>query len=477
LSSPRRIRFCILALDLLWMLVSCWFAELASHYPAIAALDLRVELVRLVPVIVTVLIVWTVLYFSLGLDGFRWGWTAPVASTHILAAVGIIGVCIPAAAFISRQYITRLHYGVYLLLLLAGFVAIRAAARFILFSRRQSGAVRRAIVVGSGPVAQEVASEINRRPEMLCEVIGFLCPLQDDLQAGNASGETFQTMGIFDIIEEKHVDELVIVLPQSPGTEFQKLISRCRIRGLRISFVPQSYELYVSRPRLTYVGSLPLVSIDSPKLTSAFSLVKRLEDLLFVAIFGLPAAIVVACCAAALRFQGIPAFRTEVRCGQGDAEFNMHRLNVDRGAALQTRLERFLDGTSLTELPQMWNVVRREMSMVGPRPEPPDKVIHYSEWQRRRLEMPPGITGLAQVHGLREEHSSEEKARFDLQYIFSWSPLLDMSIVLQTVWTLASRPKRRQTPAVTTALAMTRTPGEPLVLEAVHADRADSCSH
>jgi lipopolysaccharide/colanic/teichoic acid biosynthesis glycosyltransferase len=79
------------------------------------------------------------------------------------------------------------------------------------------------------------------------------------------------------------------------------------------------------------------------------------------------------------------------------------------------------------------------MSLVGPRPESPERVKSYSEWQRQRLKVQAGVTGLAQVQGLREHHSSEEKTRFDLQYIIHWSPFLDLSLLLQTVWTLLFR--------------------------------------
>jgi lipopolysaccharide/colanic/teichoic acid biosynthesis glycosyltransferase len=113
------------------------------------------------------------------------------------------------------------------------------------------------------------------------------------------------------------------------------------------------------------------------------------------------------------------------------------------------------------------------MSLVGPRPESPERVKHYSDWQRQRLSVEPGLTGLAQVQGLREEHSSEQKARFDLQYIFHWSLFLDLSLILQTVWTLALRLVRPE--RVPAALA-----DDPAVLrsayrkEGVHADRAES---
>jgi lipopolysaccharide/colanic/teichoic acid biosynthesis glycosyltransferase len=79
------------------------------------------------------------------------------------------------------------------------------------------------------------------------------------------------------------------------------------------------------------------------------------------------------------------------------------------------------------------------MSIVGARPEDEERVKCYSEWQRQRLVMKPGLTGLAQVQGLRDEHTSDEKARYDLQYIRDWSPFLDLSLILQTVWTLAVR--------------------------------------
>ena len=117
----------------------------------------------------------------------------------------------------------------------------------------------------------------------------------------------------------------------------------------------------------------------------------------------------------------------------------MFRLNVDRESATLTGFERLLARLSLTELPQLWNVIRGEMSLVGPRPEAPERVRHYSDWQRQRLSVAPGLTGLAQVHGLREQHSSEEKARFDLEYIFHWSLFLDFSLILQTAWTLVVR--------------------------------------
>jgi Bacterial sugar transferase len=128
-----------------------------------------------------------------------------------------------------------------------------------------------------------------------------------------------------------------------------------------------------------------------------------------------------------------------MRCGQYGRPFRMFRLNVDRLPVNAGPGERFLDGLSISELPNLLNVLKGDMSLVGPRPESLERANQYSEWTKQRLNAKPGITGLAQVHGLRDEHSSERKARFDLQYCLRPSLFLDLTLIVQTVWTLLAR--------------------------------------
>jgi lipopolysaccharide/colanic/teichoic acid biosynthesis glycosyltransferase len=160
-------------------------------------------------------------------------------------------------------------------------------------------------------------------------------------------------------------------------------------------------------------------------------------------------------------------FCSEVRCGQFGKPFMMYRLNSDRQAVGLSFHEFLMQQSSLTELPQILNVLRGDMSLVGPRPEGPEKVRHYSDWHRQRLSVTPGITGLAQVHGLRDQNSSEDKTVYDLQYILRRSLFLDISMLLQTMWTLALRSflhKERKTPA---SLVRPEIPMQPILEESL----------
>jgi lipopolysaccharide/colanic/teichoic acid biosynthesis glycosyltransferase len=141
----------------------------------------------------------------------------------------------------------------------------------------------------------------------------------------------------------------------------------------------------------------------------------------------------------ALKFQGHRLLRRELRGGQHGEPFWMYRLDVDRHAPDAPAVQRLMCRFSISELPQLFNVLSGQMSLVGPRPESLERVQDYSEWQRQRLKVKPGMTGLAQVNGLREQHSSEEKTRYDLQYTIHWTPIIDLVLLLETVWALTAR--------------------------------------
>jgi lipopolysaccharide/colanic/teichoic acid biosynthesis glycosyltransferase len=150
----------------------------------------------------------------------------------------------------------------------------------------------------------------------------------------------------------------------------------------------------------------------------------------------------------------------------------MYRLGIHRNDPTLDLLERLLVLTSITELPQLVNVLIGEMSLVGPRPELPERVKAYSEWQRQRLNVTPGMTGLAQVHGLRDPDSSDAKSNYDLEYILHWSAGGDLSLIVQTAWTLILRLKELRHHAISSEPRYLSPPEPSVALSTRHASSA-----
>jgi lipopolysaccharide/colanic/teichoic acid biosynthesis glycosyltransferase len=395
------------------------------------------------------LLLWALISSMVGLDGFRGGWHFPAMVSTLFLAVSFMMMALLAASYISRRYASRLALGYFGVLLLFGFVAVRYGAYLLLRTRHRAGKVDRVVVVGNGQVAREVAAKIERHPEMLTTVVGFLYP-QDTpgslkMRTPEYGRTTLSSVEVVELLHGAQVDELILALEKPSWPELLSLVGRCRGQGINVSLIPQPYELYLSKPDLLDLGGLPLLRLRESAASNRFFRWKRVMDLTITLLLAIVAIPLLFFAAALLRFSKRQAFRWEVRSGKNGHTFPMLRLNVDRHAANLTSVERLLQELSITELPQLLNVLRGEMSLVGPRPESPDRVRHYSEWEQQRLSVHPGITGLAQVHGLREQHSSEAKTRFDLQYLLHPTPLADFSLLLQTGWTLVVRIFRRPT--------------------------------
>jgi lipopolysaccharide/colanic/teichoic acid biosynthesis glycosyltransferase len=349
-----------------------------------------------------------------------------------------------SGGYLLRRYVSRLALVHFCLLLLAGFVLIRVAAYLLLQARSKNGSARRVVIVGRGPLARELARKIQRHPEMLWKVIGFLAPDDGSYDSSSSvalAGLAVSTgaLGVVDLLSDQQTDEVILAMEECVSPDLLNLTALCRSHGIRVSLVPQFYELYLSRSHLTDLGGLPVLQLARHGLTGPALAGKRVLDLALGVLLSLVAIPLLLPLALVLHYTKGKAFRWETRCGLQGRPFAMLRLNIDRTANNVSRFETLLRKFSLTELPQLWNVLRGDMSLVGPRPESSDRVCRYSEWQQQRLTVKPGITGLAQVQGLREQHSSEEKTRFDLQYLLSSSLWTDLSLLLQTVWTLTTR--------------------------------------
>jgi lipopolysaccharide/colanic/teichoic acid biosynthesis glycosyltransferase len=441
----RRLYVAVLIADLVWILISIVAAYVLRYGVLPPNAPDQPSYIEYSLVAVLALGIWIALYTRMKLDGFSAGWDMPGILSQVLIGVLLLMSIMLSTAFLVRQLYSRLLLGYLACLLLVGFLGIRLLVRFFIASRSRSGAERRVVIIGNDRIAREVANKIARHPELMKRVVGFLYA-STDLPTGSSQHDVpaaatapTNTLGIVEMLKRQGVEEIIVANPRASISDIQKLIHLTRIAGLRVSLVPQGYELYLSRASFLDVGGLPILSLEDRPSNPLLVALKRIGDIAVASLMILLASPILVVAAIDLILRGEKPFRRELRCGLNGKPFSMWRMNVDRDAMDLRGFRRWLSRLSFTELPQLCNVLSGDMSLVGPRPESPERVKHYSEWQGQRLSVKPGLTGLAQVHGLREQHASEEKARFDLQYILHWSPFLDLSLLLQTVWTVAIR--------------------------------------
>jgi lipopolysaccharide/colanic/teichoic acid biosynthesis glycosyltransferase len=437
---PRSFTRWIVLADLVWSVVALVGAD-ALRYGAFWGVPDRIAIYALLPFLAVTMVFWILLSRWVTLDGFRGGWRFPAVVSQMFLVVVCLMCILLSGGYLAREYVSRLALSYFGVLLFVGFVGVRYIARLLLLARYRSGNVRRVMIVGVDRIAREVALKISRHPEMVCKVVGFLCP-EDDPNLGPQDSHvatTVPTLGVVDLLGAQRISDLILALPRPSMPEVLNLAGQCRERGINVSFVPQPYELYLSKPTLLDLDGIPILELREASASDFFFRCKRFLDIVFATAFSFVALPILLPAAVVLRCSKEKAFRWEVRGGEHGKAFSMLRLNVERYSADATPFERMLENMSVTELPQLWNVLRGEMSLVGPRPESPERVKYYSEWQQQRLSRKPGMTGLAQVHGLRDQHSSEDKTRFDLQYILNPSAVADISILLQTLGTLAMR--------------------------------------
>jgi lipopolysaccharide/colanic/teichoic acid biosynthesis glycosyltransferase len=393
-------------------------------------------------IIVAALVSWLGLYEFLSLDCFREGWCLRTTITRVILAAAIQMSVILALAYAVQLHSSRFVLAAFEFIFCSLTLLTRLIAYRILLRQHRAGRIRRAIIIGEGRIANELAQRIRQHPELLYEVIGLLNPFltPGDEREGNpaVSSKHLNSLDVMELFAQKQVTELFVCLDHSPN-EFQTFLGYCRERDISVHLLPQPYELFSSRVKLLEIDGVPLISLEGMPNSNAIVAFKRTADLLLGLVLAVLSFPILLVSALLLRLQGHRFLRRELRCGQFGKCFWMYRLDVDRWATNTTPFQRFLCRISISELPQLWNVIQGQMSLVGPRPEPQERVSAYSDWERQRLMVKPGITGLAQVNGLREQHSSEEKARYDLQYIVQWTPVTDLILLLETIWALAAR--------------------------------------
>jgi exopolysaccharide biosynthesis polyprenyl glycosylphosphotransferase len=409
---------------------------------------------------------WVVLVWLEGLYRLRARWSLRSEAVRLVRATGILAVALVSLLFIGKvSDASRLLIGVLLLstALMAIFSRIVLRALFALI-RRRGVATRYVLVVGAGRVAQEFADRVSRHTDLGLRIIGHL--KGPDAASSRLTRPVLGTLDDIErVLHEEVVDEVFVCLPVKAWNYVEPVTRLCadmgkvvRIPGTGAPTVPGSYVEDFDGIQVTSLAYGPDRAVSL--------LIKRVLDvaaasLLLVLLSPLFAVVALRI----TRLDGRPVIFSQTRVGLHGRRFQLYKfrtmapdaeqrlaelehLNEVRGHAFKltydprmTRSGQFLRRTGLDELPQLWNVLRGDMSLVGPRPPLPQEVAGYDVWHRRRLSMKPGITGLWQVSA-RREAEFDRWVRLDLEYIDRWSLWLDLKILLRTVPALVSQEGR-----------------------------------
>lgn len=377
-------------------------------------------------------------------------------SNAALVSIAVIVVLTFGLRPLAYSRLLFFYDGVLIVFLLG---AVRAIRRQIETRLRQRGVgVQRVLIVGAGEVGRAVMRTMVARPDLGYAVVGFV---DDDPAKGKTDIGRFRALGGLDgidsIIKNEKVDEVIVTLPWMYQRKIAALTGVCERRGVRPRVVPDIFQLSLSRVDVDDLGGIPLIGVKEHNLPGSARLAKRVVDVAVAAVAFLLLWPVLLLTAVAIKLDSSgPVFFRQTRVGQDGRRFEVLKFRSmkqgaeEEQAALsemneatgplfkikgdprRTRVGRFIRRTSIDELPQFINVLRGEMSIVGPRPALPHEVEKYEPWQRQRLDVPQGITGLPQVSG-RSDLTFDEMCLLDIYYIENWSLSLDLTIMLRTI--------------------------------------------
>jgi len=311
--------------------------------------------------------------------------------------------------------------------------------------------VRDVLVVGAGKIGREIAEYFDTNRHLGVVVKGFL----DDNHVGDPRvlGRTEQ---LVEICRAHFVDEVIITIP-SVRSRVRRVLIQARLNNLDVKLVPDMYGSFTRGATLEHLGRVPVMSLRQRSIPASGLVVKRAMDIIGSVIGLTLFSPFIVAIAIAIRIDTMgPVFYSAWRVGKKGRRFmcykfrtmlqnadalkdSLRQLNERKGATFKiaddpriTPVGRFLRKYSLDELPQLWNVLKGDMSLVGPRPHPVDDYEKYGLEHLRRLDVTPGVTGLWQVT-VRRDPSFEKNVAVDLEYIESWSLRMDLKILLRTL--------------------------------------------
>ncbi len=380
----------------------------------------------------------------------------------LLLGVSIASLVLAGCLYFSYRQVARRLFFYFSVIDFCFLILTRISAYLLRRVAHRNGYAPRLLIVGTGRIGEEIACQIQRRSQNW-QLVGFL---DDDPTKVGKQLAGFPILGTLSMLEEvvqaQKVSEVIFALPPQCHEQLAHLALSLERLPVEVSIVPDYFELALFRARMDELLGFPLVRLRASAIEGSARIVKRIFDLAIaipMLIFCLPFFPLVALLIR-LDSPGPVLFRQE-RVGENCQVFGMWKLRTmvqNADALLQeklkqtpdgpivhkcpddprvTRVGRFLRRYSIDELPQLINVIKGEMSLVGPRPELVWLVDRYEGWQRKRFAVPPGMTGWWQISG-RSERMMHLHVEDDLYYINNYSIWLDLRILWRTIGVVIS---------------------------------------
>ena len=465
--TRRRSKILAVALDVLLLNLAFALAYILRYQAQLflpVEAQFSVPFGRYIPMAVLLTAIALAAFASGGLYQQRRGRRWFDEMTIIVNGTMITSVLVITATFLATYLVSALVYSRLMFIEAAALIILflgtaRAIQRAVQARLRARGVgVSYVLIVGAGEIGRAVMSTIVGDPALGYEVAGFI---DDDPERGSSDIGRFKGLGGLDnlaaILHEQQINEVIITLAWSQHAQMTHIVRQCEREKVIVRIVPDLFQLSLSRVDVDSLGGIPLLGLDNPSLQRSALLTKRIVDIVLTVLLLIVGGALFALIAIAIKLDSPgPVFFRQRRVGKDGREFDIYKfrsmiagaenhqealtsLNEADGPLFKirddprlTRVGRWLRQRSFDELPQLFNVLRGEMSLVGPRPGIPDEVARYETWHRRRLEAYPGMTGMWQVRG-RSNVPFDEMCLLDIYYIENWSLMLDLRILIQTI--------------------------------------------
>ena len=401
-------------------------------------------------------LLWVVIFAALSIyDGRKFLRAADELAALFLSTF-VASISTAGILYFSYRDVSRALFMLFVAITFLLCLLWRVLARFYFRTHRESSVgSRRLLVIGTGPLGQAVANQINASVAENLLLVGFV----DDGYHNDAAMHSLGGLpNLKDLIESNRITDIVIALPYSAYHKMAEVISCLDDLPVGVWIALGFFDLALYRTDIEDFAGIPMLDLRASAIHDYQRLIKRAFDLVFV-LLALLIALPLMLFSALMIFleDGLPILFRQKRVGENGRLFEMlkFRTMIKNAEQLQgqverhdeqgnlihkskddpriTRAGRLLRRLSLDELPQLFNILAGTMSLVGPRPEMPYLVEKYQPWQRKRFAVPPGLTGWWQVNG-RSDKPMHLHTEDDLYYIQNYSIWLDLQIIVRTIW-------------------------------------------